>query len=143
MMKYYWRPASVRLGPMTRSRKSAPPMSRCWSISGSTRNAAPAYRAVNLKGRAPALVTGGGIITECAAILGFLAQTYPGFARLCTARPTACTLSDLYLFVFARWLEREGAGGSARFPMTVGFRNRMNARPAVLRTLAAEGIPVI
>jgi glutathione S-transferase len=37
----------------------------------------PTYRAINPKGRVPALVTPRGILTETPAILGFLAQTFP------------------------------------------------------------------
>lgn len=37
----------------------------------------PEYRAINPKGRVPALVTDRGVITETPAILLYLAQTYP------------------------------------------------------------------
>ena len=37
----------------------------------------PEYLALNPKGRVPALVTGGGILTETPAILAFIAQSYP------------------------------------------------------------------
>jgi glutathione S-transferase len=37
----------------------------------------PEYLAINPKGRVPALVTKGGILTETAAILGYIAQTNP------------------------------------------------------------------
>lgn len=50
------------------------------------------------------------------------------------------TLSDPYLYVFARWLEREGAGGIAPFPSLAAHRARMQARPAVLKSLEQEGI---
>ena len=52
----------------------------------------------------------------------------------------AYTVSDPYLYVFARWLEREGAGGSAHFPHLRAHRARMQARPAVQKTLKAEGL---
>ncbi len=51
----------------------------------------------------------------------------------------AYTLSDPYLFVFTRWLFRDGFGDPARFPNTLAHMARMNARPAVQRTLEAEG----
>jgi glutathione S-transferase len=38
----------------------------------------PAYRAVNPKGRVPALVTDRGVLTESPAILGYIAQAFPG-----------------------------------------------------------------
>lgn len=50
------------------------------------------------------------------------------------------TVADPYLYVFARWLERDGAGGSARFPRLVAHRSRVQARPAVQKVLAAEGL---
>jgi glutathione S-transferase len=37
----------------------------------------PEYLAINPKGRAPALVTGKGILTETPAILAFIAQSFP------------------------------------------------------------------
>lgn len=50
------------------------------------------------------------------------------------------TVSDPYLYVFARWLEREGSGGIAPFPKLAAHRARMQARPAVLKSLDQEGI---
>lgn len=50
------------------------------------------------------------------------------------------TIADPYLYVFSRWLDRDGVGGSAAFPHTVAHRGRMQARPAVKRTLAEEGL---
>jgi glutathione S-transferase len=50
------------------------------------------------------------------------------------------TVADSYLYVFARWLERDGAGGAHRMPHTRAHRERMQARPAVQKVLAAEGI---
>jgi glutathione S-transferase len=51
------------------------------------------------------------------------------------------TTSDPYLYVFTRWLDREGAGGIARFPKLAAHRARMQARPAVKKTLEQEGLP--
>jgi glutathione S-transferase len=50
------------------------------------------------------------------------------------------TVSDPYLYVFTRWLDREGAGGIARFPKLADHRARMQARPAVKKTLEQEGL---
>ena len=50
------------------------------------------------------------------------------------------TTSDPYLYVFARWLEREGSGGISPFPRLAAHRARMQARPAVLKSLEQEGI---
>lgn len=51
----------------------------------------------------------------------------------------AYTLSDAYLYVFTRWLYRDGMGDPSRFPNALSHMARMNARPAVKRALAAEG----
>lgn len=50
------------------------------------------------------------------------------------------TVSDPYLYVFTRWLDREGAGGIARFPKLAAHRARMQARPAVQKALEQEGL---
>lgn len=50
------------------------------------------------------------------------------------------TVSDPYLYVFTRWLDREGAGGIDRFPKLTAHRARMQARPAVQKTLEREGL---
>jgi glutathione S-transferase len=50
------------------------------------------------------------------------------------------SVSDPYLYVFSRWLERDGAGGSAAFPKLVAHRARMQERPAVQKTLKQEGL---
>jgi glutathione S-transferase len=64
--------------------------------------------------------------------------------RLGDGRPWVCgdryTVADPYLYLFARWLERDGAGGSAAMPLTRAHRARIQARPAVQKVLAAEGI---
>ena len=52
----------------------------------------------------------------------------------------AYTTSDPYLYVFARWLERDGAGGIGAFPRLAAHRARVQARPAVLKSLEQEGI---
>ena len=64
--------------------------------------------------------------------------------RLRDGRSWVCgeqyTVADPYLYVFARWLERDGAGGSSGMPLTRAHRERMQARPAVKKVLAEEGI---
>jgi glutathione S-transferase len=64
--------------------------------------------------------------------------------RLADGRPWVCgdqyTVADPYLYVFARWLERDGAGGSAGMPLTRAHRARMQERPAVRKALAEEGL---
>ena len=49
----------------------------------------PAYLAVNPKGRVPALVTDGGILTETPAILAFIAQSFPQARLAPVDRPFA------------------------------------------------------
>jgi glutathione S-transferase len=53
------------------------------------------------------------------------------------------TVSDPYLYVFTRWLDREGAGGIARFPGLAAHRARIQARPAVKKALETEGLPPV
>ena len=42
-----------------------------------TQQRSPDYLAINPKGRVPALATGKGVLTECVAILAWIAQTWP------------------------------------------------------------------
>ena len=64
--------------------------------------------------------------------------------RFADGRPWVCgaqyTVADPYLYVFARWLERDGAGGSHHMPRTRAHRARMQERAAVKKILAVEGI---
>jgi glutathione S-transferase len=50
------------------------------------------------------------------------------------------SVSDPYLYVFTRWLDREGAGGIDRFPKLAAHRARMQGRPAVQKALEQEGL---
>lgn len=50
------------------------------------------------------------------------------------------TVADPYLYVFARWLERQGAGGIGRFSHTRAHANRMQERQAVKNVLGMEGL---
>jgi glutathione S-transferase len=67
--------------------------------------------------------------------------------RLSDGRPWVCgerfTVADPYLYVFARWLERDGVGGSAAMPLTRAHRARMQERSAVKRVLATEGLEAL
>jgi glutathione S-transferase len=67
--------------------------------------------------------------------------------RLGDGRPWVCgerfTVADPYLYVFARWLERDGVGGSAAMPLTRAHRARMQQRDAVKRVLATEGLEAL
>lgn len=48
------------------------------------------------------------------------------------------TVSDPYLLVFSRWLDRAGLGPVDKFERVAAHRKRIEARPAVQRVLAAE-----
>jgi glutathione S-transferase len=50
----------------------------------------------------------------------------------------AYTVSDPYLLVFSRWLDRSNLGPVEKFPLVAEHRKRMEARPAVQRVMAAE-----
>jgi glutathione S-transferase len=50
------------------------------------------------------------------------------------------SVSDPYLYVFARWLAREDSGGIENLPKLKAHRARMQTRPAVLKTLEQEGL---
>jgi glutathione S-transferase len=52
----------------------------------------------------------------------------------------AYTVSDPYLLVFSRWLRRDGFGDRDRFPLVFAHLERLEARPAVRKVLAAEGL---
>ena len=64
--------------------------------------------------------------------------------RFSDGRPWVCgsqyTVADPYLYVFARWLERDGTGGSSGMPLTRAHRARMQERAAVKKVLAVEGL---
>jgi glutathione S-transferase len=49
------------------------------------------------------------------------------------------TISDPYLLVFSRWLDRADLGPVDKFGYVAAHRKRMEARPAVQKILAAEG----
>ncbi len=49
------------------------------------------------------------------------------------------TVADPYLFVFERWLERDGLGRRADYPKVAAHHDRVAARPSVKAALAAEG----
>ncbi|MDZ4362661.1 glutathione S-transferase family protein [Brevundimonas sp.] len=165
----------------------------------------PEYLAVNPAGVTPALKTDQGVITQNAAILAWVAQTWPdkklapvddafefarfnafnGFlasslhpamGRLLFSRPplegevrdqamelvlaklqlvedhllkgpwvfgAAYTLSDGYLSVFTRWARQAGFLDAGRFPKLSGHLDAVQARPAVVRMLAAEGLSAV
>jgi glutathione S-transferase len=54
----------------------------------------------------------------------------------------ACTYADAYLLVFYRWGGRIGVDMRAGYPDWTGHAERMQARPAVQRALAQEGVQI-
>lgn len=55
----------------------------------------------------------------------------------------AFTLADGYLAVFTRWARQAGLLDPSRFPGLNAHLDRVQARPAVARALAAEGLGVV
>lgn len=53
----------------------------------------------------------------------------------------AYSTSDCYLYIFARWFQRDGMGHPQNFPRVRAHLERMQARPAVARALQQEGLP--
>jgi len=49
------------------------------------------------------------------------------------------TVADPYLFVFERWLERDGLGRLSDYPKVAAHHEQVAARPSVKTALAAEG----
>ncbi len=82
-----------------------------------------------MKAKAPALVTAAFDLIE---------------EKLSDGRPFVhgerYTVSDPYLFVMTRWLERDGMPGADRFPHAQAHMRRLNDRPAVQRALEHEGL---
>ena len=50
------------------------------------------------------------------------------------------TVSDPFLYVFARWFERDGVGSISSLPRLAAHRARVQAREAVKKTLEQEGL---
>jgi glutathione S-transferase len=48
------------------------------------------------------------------------------------------TISDPYLLVFSRWLDRAELGPVDKFPLVAAHRKRIEGRPATQKVLAAE-----
>ncbi|MGE0802023.1 MAG: glutathione S-transferase family protein [Lautropia sp.] len=90
--------------------------------------AEPAYRAINPKGRVPALVTDAGVLTETPAILAYVAQTHPAaalaplgdpfeFARVQAFNSYLCAtvhVAHAHIRRAARWADSEEAQAAMR-----------------------------
>ena len=55
----------------------------------------------------------------------------------------AYSTSDPYLYIFARWYQRDGMGNPSARPLVRAHIRRMQARPAVQRALEQEGLPLL
>jgi len=53
------------------------------------------------------------------------------------------SVADPYLYIFARWRQRDGMGHAERHPLVRAHIRRMQERPAVRRALEQEGLPLI
>ena len=53
------------------------------------------------------------------------------------------TVADGYLYVFTRWVRQAGLLDPARYPKLNAHLERVQARPAVQRALASEGIEAV
>lgn len=51
--------------------------------------------------------------------------------------------SDPYLYIFARWYQRDGMGRAETRPLVRAHLKRMQERPAVIRALEQEGLPLL
>lgn len=51
--------------------------------------------------------------------------------------------SDPYLYIFARWYQRDGMGEPETRPLVRAHIKRMQGRPAVIRALEQEGLPLL
>jgi len=67
-------------------------------------------------------------------------------SRLADGRPWVFgdySVADPYLYIFARWYQRDGMGHPEQRPRVRAHIRRMQERPAVRRALEQEGLPLI
>ena len=86
MMKLFWAPGTCALASHIALEEAGAIYETARLDFGQGDQRKPEYLKVNPKGRVPALVTDGGILTETPAILGWIAQSYPQ-AKLAPADP--------------------------------------------------------
>ncbi|MDT8342830.1 MAG: glutathione S-transferase family protein [Thermohalobaculum sp.] len=195
---------TISLAPLIALEEAGAAYDLRWVDFKAAEQRAPAYLAINPKGRVPSLQTVRGILTETPAILAFIAQSFPearlaplgdpfafaqvqalncylastvhvahahrargsrwaddpaAIAELTRKAPEVVTqvfelierdlpaegwavggaysIADAYLFTLAQWLEGDGAD-VAKLPKVLAHRERMRARPAVIRALEIE-----
>ena len=76
-MKFYYAPHSCALASHIALEESGADYEAIRVDFKANEQRAPAYMAINPKGRVPSLVTSRGILTETPAILFFIAQSHP------------------------------------------------------------------
>jgi glutathione S-transferase len=81
MLKFYYAPHTCALASHIALEQAGADYETVRVDFATTAQRAPAYLAINPKGRVPSLVTDRGVLTETPAILTFICQTYPN-ARL-------------------------------------------------------------
>jgi len=77
MLKLYYTPGTCALASHIALEEAGADYSAERIDFKSNQQSSPEYLAVNPKGRVPALVTDGGVLTETPAILAFVAQSFP------------------------------------------------------------------
>lgn len=89
MIRLYYMPGACSLAPHVALEEAGADFEtvRVDFAGGEQRSAA--YLAINPKGRVPALATEGGVLTECPAILAYVAQRWPGAGLAPVADPWA------------------------------------------------------
>jgi glutathione S-transferase len=77
MLKLYYSPGSCALASHIALEEAGAPYTAERIDFKNNQQNSPEYLAVNPKGRVPAMVTDGGILTETPALLAFIAQSFP------------------------------------------------------------------
>ena len=77
MIKLHHAPGSCSLAPLIALEEAGADFEIEWVDLTQGGQRAPQYLAINPKGRVPALVTERGVLTECPAILAYVAQRWP------------------------------------------------------------------
>src|SRR5229473_4842626 len=77
MIKLFYAPHACSLASHIALEEAGTPYTAVRVDSAKSEQRRPEYLAINPKGRVPALVTDGGILTETPAILAFIAQGFP------------------------------------------------------------------
>ncbi len=77
MIRLYYAPNGCSLAPHIALEETGADFEAVRLDFRSSEQRGAAYRAINPKGRVPAVVTDQGVLTECVAILGWIAQAWP------------------------------------------------------------------